>query len=430
MLDIKFILENRQIVEDTIKNKKGEPVDLDKLEALYNERKKLRQNADELNKKRNDAALERNVEEGKRLRMGLQEMEKDLEKVETEFVRLMIKIPNVPSPDTPIGKDDSENKVIRQWGEKPQFKFTAKEHDELGKGLNIIDGEKAAEVSGARFTYLKGDLALLQFALFNFVVEILTNEDTLKEIAEEAGLNVNVKAFTPIIPPVMMKTAVMNRMARLDPVDERYVFDKDDLVLIGSAEHTLGPLHMDEKIDEKDLPIRYFAYTPAFRREAGSYGKDTKGIIRQHQFDKIEMETFVRPEDSLSEQDFMVGIQEYIMRKLKVPYQVVIICTGDMGLADYRQFDIEAWMPGQEKYRETHTSDLMNGYQARRLNTRIKRADGKMEPVHMNDATAVAMGRMLVSIMENYQEEDGSVKVPEVLQKYLGKDKIEKPVKK
>ncbi|MDP6527846.1 MAG: serine--tRNA ligase [Candidatus Pacebacteria bacterium] len=425
MLDIKFILGNKRIVEETIQNKKGEPVDLGKLESLYEERKKLRQKVTEINQKRNIAAKERNVDEGKKLRVELQKAEDELDRIEKEFVRLMIKIPNVASPDTPIGSDESHNKVVRQWGDKTKFNFKAKEHDELGKELGVIDSEKAADISGARFTYLKGDLAMIQYALFHFVMNVLTNEETLKEIANEAGADISVKPFVPVVPPLMMKTAVMNRMARLDPIDERYVFEKDDLVLIGSAEHTLGPLHMDEVIEDKNLPLRYVAFTPAFRREAGSYGKDTKGIIRQHQFDKIEMETFTRPEDSLKEQDFIVGIQEYIMRKLKIPYQVVIICTGDMGLPDYRQFDIEAWMPGQHKYRETHTSDLMNGYQARRLNTRIKKSDGKMEPVHMNDATALAMGRALAAIMENYQKEDGSIKVPDVLQKYVGKEVIE-----
>ncbi|MAF59797.1 serine--tRNA ligase [bacterium] len=425
MLDIKFILGNKRIVEETIQNKKGEPVDLGKLESLYEERKKLRQKVTEINQKRNIAAKERNVDEGKKLRVELQKAEDELDRIEKEFVRLMIKIPNVASPDTPIGSDESHNKVVRQWGDKTKFNFKAKEHDELGKELGVIDSEKAADISGARFTYLKGDLAMIQYALFHFVMNVLTNEETLKEIANEAGADISVKPFVPVVPPLMMKTAVMNRMARLDPIDERYVFEKDDLVLIGSAEHTLGPLHMDEVIEDKNLPLRYVAFTPAFRREAGSYGKDTKGIIRQHQFDKIEMETFTRPEDSLKEQDFIVGIQEYIMRKLKIPYQVVIICTGDMGLPDYRQFDIDAWMPGQHKYRETHTSDLMNGYQARRLNTRIKKSDGKMEPVHMNDATALAMGRALAAIMENYQKEDGSIKVPDVLQKYVGKEVIE-----
>ena len=225
---------------------------------------------------------------------------------------------------------------------------------------------------------------------------------------------------------MMMKSQVMRRMARLDPIDDRFYFEKDDLVLIGSAEHTLGPMYMDTTVPEAELPIRYFAYTPAFRREAGSYGRDTRGILRQHQFDKIEMECFTKPEDGFAEQDFLVAIQEYLLQQLKLPYQVVAVCTGDMGFPDQRQIDIETWMPGQDSYRETHSADYVGGFQARRLNTKIKRANGEVEPVHMNDATALAMGRTLIAILENNQQEDGTVIVPEVLRAYMGKDRIEK----
>ena len=196
------------------------------------------------------------------------------------------------------------------------------------------------------------------------------------------------------------------------------------MVFVGSAEHTLGPLHMDEIIEETKLPIRYIGYSTAFRREAGAAGKDTRGILRQHQFDKLEMETFVRPEDGYREQEFILAIQEHLMKALKLPYQVMLICTGDMGKPDHRQFDINTWMPGQNAYRETQTSDYMGGYQARRLNTRIRGADGSLTHAHMNDATAFAIGRTLIAIMENYQQEDGSIRVPEVLVPYVGKEII------
>ena len=199
---------------------------------------------------------------------------------------------------------------------------------------------------------------------------------------------------------------------------------RDNLYLIGSAEHTLGAMHMDQTFFEQNLPLRYIGFSTSFRREAGSYGKDTKGILRVHQFDKIEMESFTIPEDSKIEQDFFVAIQEYLMKSLEIPYQVVMICTGDMGTPDARQLDIEAWLPGQNKYRETHTSDLMTDYQARRLNTKVKLKSGKTEFVHMNDATAFAIGRTLIAILENYQQKDGSVLVPKVLQALTGFDKI------
>ena len=426
MLDIKFIKEYRDIVLDAIKNKKGEEVDLDKVLELHEKRKELGQELSKINEERNIAAKDRNIEEGKKLKEKAQKIEEEYGNVEREFVQLMIKLPNIPSPDTPIGDDESGNKVLRQWGDKPEFSFKPQAHWDLGKDLDLIDSERAAEVSGARFTYLKGDLVLLQFALVDLAFKTLTNEDTLKVIADEAGLDISTKPFVPVVPPVMMKSAVMNQMARLDPVDDRYFFEKDDLVFIGSAEHTMGPLHMGEVIDEKDLPIRYVGYSTSFRREAGSYGKDTRGILRQHQFDKVEMESFSIPETSLQEQDFLVAIQEYLLRKLEIPHQTIIVCTGDMGLPDTRQLDVETWMPGQDAYRETHSADHMGSYQARRLGTRVRRDENKREFVHMNDATVFAIGRMLIAIMENNQQEDGSIKIPKVLQSYLGKEVIGK----
>lgn len=424
MLDIKFIQENPDIVKKAIQDKQSEPVDVDHLLSLYEERKKLRQALDDVNAARNKAAKEQNFEEGKILKQKAAEIEPKLQALEKEYAPLLLKIPNVPSADTPIGNDESANKVIRQWGEPTKFSFEPKAHWDLGKTLDIIDTEKAADISGARFKYLKGDLVLMEFALIQFAFTTLTNEETLKTIAEEAGVKVIMRPFVPVLPPVFMRTAVMNRMARLHPMDDRYVFEKDDLVLVGSAEHTMGPLHMDEVLEEKNLPIRYVGFSTAFRREAGAAGKDTRGILRQHQFDKIEMETFVVGEQSLEEQNFLVGIQEYLMRKLKLPHQVILKCTMDQGGPNNRGIDIETWMPGQGVYRETHSADLMTSYQSRRLNTRVKRAEGNIEFVHMNDATVFAMERTLIAIIENYQQEDGSIRVPEVLQKWVGKDII------
>lgn len=427
MLDITFIRDNPDIVRAALKNKNREgTVDLDRVLALADERKAVATSIAEINRQRNEAQQARDIEAGKRLKdelAGAEEKHKELEK---ELVSLLVKIPNIPSADTPIGPDESGNQVIRQWGEKPQFSFTPKEHWELGKELGILNTEKASEVSGARFAYLMGDLALLEFSLMQFAWSVLTSREKIAEIIQGAGLSISDKPFIPVIPPIMMRSQVMNRMARLDPIDERYYFEKDDMVFVGSAEHTLGPLHLDETIPEAQLPLRYAALTPAFRREAGSYGKDTKGMLRLHQFNKLEMETFSKPEDGLAEQQLMVAIQEYLMQQLKLPYQVMSICTGDMGFPDQRQIDIETWMPGQDRYRETHTSDYIGGFQARRLNTKVKRADGTSEPVHMNDATALSQ-RPLIAILENYQNEDGSITIPEVLRPYMGgREKIEK----
>ncbi|MBY0472929.1 serine--tRNA ligase [Patescibacteria group bacterium] len=425
MLDIAFIRENPDIVRAAIKNKNREGIDLDRILVLAEERKKNSTEIGDINQKRNQAQEARDFEAGKRLKEELRVAEEKHQATEKELVSLLIKIPNIPSADTPIGPDESGNVVIRQWGEKPQFPFAPKAHWDLGKNLGIIDGEKAAEVSGARFVYLKGDMALLEMAMMRFGFDTLISEETLKKIIEGAGLTVSSKPFTPVIPPILMRSQVMNRMARLDPIDERYYFEKDDMVFVGSAEHTLGPIHMDEILKEEQLPLRYAAMTPAFRREAGAAGKDTRGILRLHQFDKLEMETFSKPEDGLAEQNLMVAIQEYLLQQLKLPYQVVSICTGDMGFPDQRQIDIETWMPGQDTYRETNTSDYIGGFQARRLNTRVRRTDGTLEPVHMNDATAFSQ-RPLAAILENNQHEDGTVTIPEVLRPYMGgREKIE-----
>lgn len=429
MLDVQFIRDNPDIVRAAMKHKNKEGVvDLDRVIALADERKKLAGDISEINRKRGEAQAARDAETGKRLKEESKTAEEKYAEVEKELVSLLVQIPNIPSADTPIGPDESGNQVVRQWGEKPQFTFAAKPHWELGKELGLIDNEKAAEISGARFTFLKGDLALMQFALIQLAMSVLTSREELKKIIEKAGLSVSDKPFVPVVVPVMMRPQVMNRMARLEPREERYVFD-EDTVLVGSAEHTLGPLHMDEVIAEERLPIRYVGYSTAFRREAGAAGKDTRGILRQHQFDKIEMESFAKPEDGYAEQELFVAVQEELMQRLNLPYQVIIVCTGDMGGPDQRQFDIETWMPGQNTYRETQTSDYMGGYQARRLNSRIKRADGTIEPVHMNDATAYAIGRTLIAIMENYQQADGSIVVPEALRPFMGgREKLEKVI--
>ena len=424
MLDIKFIKDNKGIVEKAIIDKKGGPVDLDRVIELSDSRKILRQNVDDLNRRKNEAAANRDIEAGKAIKSELQIAEDKIRDLDKELLTLMNLIPNIPSPDTPIGLDEFGNKVLRKVGEKPGFDFKPKEHWQLGGSLGLIDNERAAQITGARFTYLKGDLAMMQVALLDLAIKTVTNAESIAKIIKEAELDINSKPFTPIIPPVMIKPAVLNRMARLEPREDRYYLEKDDLFLVGSAEHTLGPMHMDEIIAEDLLPIRYVGYSTAFRREAGSYGKDTKGILRMHQFDKMEMESFSLPEDSYKEQELMVAIQEHLLQKLGLPYRVMMICTGDMGFPDHRQMDIETWMPGQNTYRETHSADLIGGFQPRRLNTRVKRASGEIEPVHMNDATVFAIGRMLIAIMENYQNAAGSITVPEVLRPYFGKDQL------
>ncbi len=422
MLDIKFIRENPELIKEAARNK-GVKVDVDALLAVDERRRHVLQELEEKRAKQN--ALSKGgpkapteLEILKKLKEEIKVLEEEIRRVQEEFEALMLQMPNVPSEDTPVGKDESANKVLRKVGKLPVFNFKPKEHWELGAELDVIDTERATKVTGARFAYLKGGLGLMQFALTQLVLSVVTDETILKKIIKKADLNIVPKPFIPVVPPVFIKPESMQRMARLEPKEERYYVQSDDMYLVGSAEHTLGAMHMDEILAEEDLPVRYIGYSTAFRREAGSYGKDMKGILRVHQFDKLEMESFCLPEDSVKEQNLFVAVQEHFMQLLDVPYRVMQICTGDMGGPDARQIDIECWMPGQDRYRETHTADLMTDYQARRLNTKFKR-EGKSEFVHMNDATAIAIGRTIVAIMENYQTKKGTVKIPRVLQKYM-----------
>lgn len=422
MLDVKIIREETERVKRACVDKNA-AVDIDRVLELDRARRALQGQVDELNKRRKQAASAKDINTGKQLKEEAATLEGNLEVVEQELDALMWAIPNLPSDDTPVGKDETGNVVVSSWGEKPTFDFEPKDHVEIGSALGLINAETAAKVAGARFTYLKGDAVLLQFALAELAIRTVTSETTLAGIITQAGLSVNPRPFTPVVPPLMIRPDVFDKMARLHPREERYHIESDDLFLIGSAEHTLGPLHIDQSLREADLPMRYVAFTPAFRREAGSYGRDTRGILRLHQFDKVEIESFTLPEQGMAEQNFFVAIQEYLMQQLVLPYHVVMTCTGDQGDPDARHLDIEAWMPGQGLYRETHSADYMTDYQARRLNTKVKRAGGA-EFVHMNDATAFAIGRTLVAILENYQQADGSVVVPEVLRAWVGKERI------
>lgn len=423
MLDIKFIRQNQDKVREAIKNKNVD-LSLDKLLATDERRRHLLGESESLkaeqNKRSKGPQSPVDLEELKALKEKIKLIENELKSVEEEYKLLLMMVPNMPSEDTPLGKDESENKVLRKWGNVKEFDFKPKEHWELGQELGVIDIERAAKVSGARFAYRKGAVALLELAIIQYTFSILTDEKILKKILKGVGLNLSSKPFNPILPPVMIKPEVFQRMDRLEPKEERYYIPSDNAYLIGSAEHTIGAMYMDETFKEEELPIRYIGFSTAFRREAGSYGKDMKGLIRMHQFDKLEMESFTLPENSQKEQDFIVAIIEYLVQALKLPYQVLIMCTGDMGKQDARHIDIEVWMPGQNKFRETHTSDLMTDFQARRLNTRVKRNNGEVQFVHMNDATAFALSRAVVAIMENYQTKKGTIEVPKVLRKFMG----------
>ena len=447
MLDIRFIRDNPQTVQDK-SAQKGYSVDVSHVLRLDDQRRELQTKAEEIRRQRNELAdglkktkpTPQQIERGKALKTELAEVEDRLRVVDEEFFAALKKIPNMPLDDVPVGASEEENVVAKTWGELPQFDFAPKNHWEIAQARDWIDKERAAKVAGARFVYVKGELTLLHFALLQFALSVLTNQETLKKIIVDNNLQVSDKPFVPVLPPAVARTEVYEATGRLNKEEQTYKLEDEDLWLNASAEHTLAPMYLDEILPEADLPRRYVGYTTAFRREAGTYGKDMEGIFRLHQFDKLEMESFSVGEDSLQEHLFMIAIQEYLMQQLKLPYQVVMKCTADIGGPNARGVDIDAWLPGQSRYRETHTADLITDYQTRRMRTRVRRrkplnelnaATGHevagytefVELAHTNDATAFSQ-RPLIAIIENYQQQDGTVVVPEVLQPFLGGRKV------
>jgi len=415
MLDIKFIRENSKKVKQTCKNKQVK-VDIDKLLKVDKERREIQTELEKIFAQKNKASKEiskaKDKKEKQKIISEMQKIDKkgdklkeSLKKIDKEFEILMYQVPNIALDDVPVGKSENDNVVMRKVGEKTRFDFKPKDYLEIAEKYDLIDVKRAAKVSGTRFGYLKNQAVLLEFALINLAFDILVKEK-----------------FTPIIPPVMIKSDKIRGMGYLEQsdVEEAYYLPKDDLFLAGTAEQPIGTMHADEIFEEKNLAKRYLGFSSCFRREAGSYGKDTKGILRVHQFDKIEMFSFCKPEDSIKEYKFLLGIEEKLMQFLKIPYQVVQICTGDLARPSAATYDIEAWMPSQNQYRETHSASNCTDFQARRLNIRYRDKNNKLNFVHTLNGTGFAMGRTIIAIIENYQQKDGSVKVPEVLQKYTG----------
>ncbi len=428
MIDIKILRNNPEIIQKTLHNKVTKWVDLDRVIELDVQRIALGQDLDALRMRRNDISSQMGqgkpephiLSEAKEIKEKIQSLEPEFEKVEAEFYALYKKIPNIPTADTPIGLTEEENVMVKQWGKIREFNFPVKNHAEIGEIRGWIDKERAANVAGSRFAYLKWDLVKLQFALIQWVMDSLSDSRVLTSIIDEHELNVSNKPFVPVLPPYMIKTAPYDAMDRLEPREDRYKIEGQDLWLQGSAEHVLGSMHAGEIFAESEMPVRYLGYATSFRGEAGTYGKDMEGIIRVHQFDKLEMESFSTAETAHDEHLLFSGIQEWLMQQLEIPYQKLQKCTFDIGKPNAKGSDIEAWLPGQSQYRETHTADYMTDYQSRRLQTRVRRSTGDVELIHTNDATAFACGRALVAIMENYQNEDCTVTVPKVLRNYIG----------
>jgi seryl-tRNA synthetase len=407
MLDIKLIRENPQNLQKSAKNK-GIDIDIEHVLELDSKARGLDAMVQKLREERNISAKEKNIERGKEIKIKLEKEENAFKAVSEELNEWLLKIPNPAKEDVKIGKDDSENEVLRKEGKPKKYDFKPLDHLDIGERLGIIDVKSGAKVSGARFAYLKGDGVLLEFALIQFGLETLVKE-----------------GFTPVIPPVLVTKEIMRGLGYMENggEDDMYHLEKDDLYLVGTAEHALVPMHKDEILNAKEMPKRYVGFSSAFRREAGSYGKDTKGIIRVHQFDKLEMVSFVKQKEDDKEHEYLLSLEEKLFKALEIPYQVVKMCTGDLGFPAARKYDLEAWMPGQDKYREVTSVSTVTDFQSRRLNIKYQEGNEKQFANVLN-GTAFAIGRTIIAILENYQQKDGSVLVPEVLQKYIGKSVI------
>jgi seryl-tRNA synthetase len=403
MLDIKFIRENPKLVKEKSKQK-GYDVDVDKLLKVDKDRRKLIEEVDQLRSNRKQAADARDEKKGLQIKSDLKSTENKLEKLHEEYYQLIRKIPNPAKSNVPIG-DESKSETIKKVGEIPKFNFSPKDHLELGLELDLIDIGRASKISGTRFAFLKNELVSLEFALISYVFE------KLKELE-----------FIPIIPPVLVNKKAVSGLGYPE-YESGEGYKVDDQYLVGTAEHSIVPMHMDETFNQSDLPKRYAAFSTAFRREAGSYGKDTKGIFRVHQFDKVEMVSYVRPQDEDKEHQLLLSLEEKFVSDLGLAYRVINIASGDLGFPASRKFDIEIWLPSQNQYRETHSVSTTGDFQARRLNIKYKEGNQTNYPSILN-GTAFAIGRTLIAIMENYQQKDGSILVPKVLQKYTGFTKI------
>ncbi len=412
MLDIKFIRDNPKKIKEGCR-KKQVKCDVDRLLKVDEKRRQLLRETENLKAEQNKISGEgkvddRQIKKAKELKEKIKKIEPGLEKTENEFNSLMRQIPNLPQEDVPEGKEEKDNKVLREEGGKTKFNFNPKDYLSLAEKLDIIDIERAAKVSGTRFGYLKKGAAMLEFALIQLALETLAK-----------------KHFTLVVPPVMIKEKPMAGMGYLDRgAEEVYRLEKDNLYLVGTSEQSIGPMHMDEVLKEEKLPKRYMAFSTCFRREAGAYGKDTKGILRVHQFDKVEMFSFCQPGKSKEEHQLILSLEEELMKLLKIPYRVVLICSGDLGDQAAVKFDIETWLPGQSQYRETHSTSNCTDWQARRLNVRYRTKEGRVNFVHTLNGTAFAIGRTIIAILENYQRKDGTIAVPEVLKKYTNGIKV------
>ena len=410
MLDIKFIRENLELCKTAAINKNRD-VDWDGLLALDDKRRELIGASEKLREERNKLTRE-DIVRGKSIKQELKAIEDELRSVEEGFSIGMLTVPNVPDASVPVGKDASGNVEVRKWGKVPKFDFTPKDHIELAKSLALIDFERGAKVGGSRAYFLKNEAAQLEFAVLFYTFNKLVS-----------------KGYIPLVAPSLVKEFTLFGVGQFPwGREEVYHLEKDDQYLAGTAEQTVTAYYSDEVLREEDLPKKFVAFSPCFRREAGSYGKDTRGVYRLHQFNKVE-QVIISTADlntSLTLHEELLANSEEILRDLELPYRVLLMCTGDMGEPQVKKYDIETWMPGRGEYGETMSDSFMGDFQARRLKIRYKTKDGKTVFAHTLNNTAIASPRILIALIENNQQKDGSIKIPKILQKYIGKDIIQR----
>ncbi len=409
MLDIKFIRENPDVVKKAIKDR-GLMFNLDEVLTLDTDRRRLLMETEGLKAEKNKVSKggkpsQDVIEKMKLISQKIVNLDLKVDEINEKIRTFMYKIPNIPHNSVPIGGSDS-NKVLRQWGEILDFSFNPKSHIELGEELDILDFPRSAKIAGSGFCLFKGLGALIERALINFMLDLHTKEHSYKEI----------------FPPFLVNRASMTGTGQLPNLEEdMYRLKDDDMFLIPTAEVPVTNIHRDEVLDEDELPIYYTAYTACFRREAGSYGKDTKGLIRVHQFDKVELVKFVKPESSYDELESLLNNAEEVLKRLKLPYRVVMLSTGDISFSASKCYDIEAWAPGIEKNLEVSSCSNFTDFQARRANIKYRPKDGKRsEYVHTLNGSGIAMARTVIAILENYQQRDGTILIPEALRPYMG----------
>lgn len=427
MLDLRFIRANLDAVKQMLKNRRNdldisvfESIDrrrreiLPVLESLRHRRNKVSEEIAQMKKKREDASGL--IGEMKKVSVEIKEMEADLSQVDEDLKPFLMVIPNIPHESVPVGEASEDNPVVRSWGAIPEMDFDALPHWDIGERLGILDFATASKLAGSRFALYRGAGALLERSLISFMLDIHTREH----------------GYTEVLPPFMVNSASMTGTGQLPKFKEDlFKIEGWDLFLIPTAEVPVTNIHRDEVLAEESLPICYVSYTPCFRSEAGSYGKDTRGLIRQHQFNKVELVKFCKPEESYQELEKLTQDAEMILQRLELPYRVVSLCTGDLGFASAKTYDLEVWLPGQKLYREISSCSNFEDFQARRAVIRFKRKGaGGTELVHTLNGSGLAVGRTLVAVLENYQQKDGTVLIPRVLQSYMGGIEFIKPTQK